>query len=92
MSAARNCEESLHFNVYFVFFTDLSDERLHFTDRKKVFVDLIDLYIRLINRIDKKYLLIKKLLITFEMSLCLIHLNTQLSLAEVFFRTQLFES
>ena len=59
---------------------------------KKVFVDLIDLYIRLINRIDKKYLLIKKLLITFEMSLCLIHLNTQLSLAEVFFRTQLFES
>ena len=92
MSAARNCEEYLHFNVYFVFFTDLSDERLHFTDRKKVFVDLIDLYIRLINRIDKKYLLIKKLLITFEMSLCLIHLNTQLSLAEVFFRTQLFES
>lgn len=61
---------------------------------KKVFVDLIDLYIRsiLINRIDKKYLLIKKLLITFEMSLCLIDLNTQLSLAEVFFRTQLFES
>ena len=61
---------------------------------KKVFVDLIDLYIRsiLIHRIDKKYLLIKKLLITFEMSLCLIHLNTQLSLAEVFFRTQLFES
>lgn len=59
---------------------------------KKVFVDLIDLYIRLINRIDKKYLLIKKLLITFEMSLCLIHHNTQLSLAEVFFRTQLFES
>lgn len=59
---------------------------------KKVFVDLIDLYIRLINRIDKKYLLIKKLLITFEMSLCLIHLNTQLSLVEVFFRTQLFES
>lgn len=59
---------------------------------KKVFVDLIDLYIRLINRIDKKYLLIKKLLITFEMSLCLIHLNTQLSLAEVFFRIQLFES
>ena len=59
---------------------------------KKVFVDLIDLYIRLINRIDKKYLLIKKLLITFEMSLCLIHLNTQLSLAEVSFRTQLFES
>ena len=59
---------------------------------KKVFVDLIDLYIRLINRIDKKYLLIKKLLITFEMSLCLIHLNTPLSLAEVFFRTQLFES
>lgn len=61
---------------------------------KKVLVDLIDLYIRsiLINRIDKKYLLIKKLLITFEMSLCLIHLNTQLSLAEVFFRTQLFES
>lgn len=59
---------------------------------KKVFVDLIDLYIRLINRIDKKYLLIKKLLITFEMRLCLIHLNTQLSLAEVFFRTQLFES
>lgn len=61
---------------------------------KKVFVDLIDLYIRsiLINRIDKKYLLIKKLLITFEMSLCLIHLTAQLSLAEVFFRTQLFES
>lgn len=61
---------------------------------KKVFVDLIDLYIRsiLINRIDNKYLLIKKLLITFEMSLCLIHLNAQLSLAEVFFRTQLFES
>ena len=59
---------------------------------KKVFVDLIDLYIRLINRIDKKYLLIKKLLITFEMSLCLIHLNAQLSLAEVIFRTQLFES
>ena len=59
---------------------------------KKVFVDLIDLYIRLINRIDKKYLLIKKSLITFEMSLCLIHLNAQLSLAEVFFRTQLFES
>lgn len=61
---------------------------------KKVFVDLIDLYIRsiLINRIDKKYLLIKKLLITFEMSLCLIHFNTQLSLAEVFFSTQLFES
>ena len=61
---------------------------------KKVFVDLIDLYIRsiLINRIDKKYLLIKKLLITFEMSLCLIHFNVQLSLAEVFFRTQLFES
>ena len=59
---------------------------------KKVFVDLIDLYIRLINRIDKKYLLIKKLLITFEMRLYLIHLNTQLSLAEVFFRTQLFES
>lgn len=61
---------------------------------KKVFVDLIDLYIRsiLINRIDKKYLLIKKLLITFEMSLCLIHFNAQLSLAEVFFRTQLFES
>lgn len=59
---------------------------------KKVFVDLIDLYIRLINRIDKKYLLIKKLLITFEMSLCLIHFNAQLSLAEVIFRTQLFES
>ena len=61
---------------------------------KKVFVDLIDLFIRsiLINRIDKKYLLIKKLLITFEMSLCLIHFNAQLSLAEVFFRTQLFES
>lgn len=59
---------------------------------KKVFVDLIDLYIRLINRIDKKYLLIKKSLITFEMSLCLIHLTAQLSLAEVFFRTQLFES
>lgn len=35
MSAARNCEESFHFNVYFVFFTDLSDEHLHFTDRKK---------------------------------------------------------
>lgn len=31
----RSCEESLHFNVYFVFFTDLSDEHLHFTDRKK---------------------------------------------------------